>query len=257
MCKMAQRNGLSAPQETPEESGVFGRNCNPSSADATRIWKGDAAAQRAWRQGSSFRFVANEMALPPQLAFGDFLYVVVVRHPRELALARFRGSPMYHKNFDDRKLAAFLKRGIKGGGGVHNVMTRQLCGCLDSPALAECGHGEWREEELRAFKLAPVGQAHLECAKRRLERFSLVLVTDMLHASAPLLQAELGWRDTGMLQRKVNRQAGCDAQQMYGNDSAVAEGLRHAYSLDLQLYAHARMLFCRALAAAKRPSQSA
>ena len=73
----------------------------------------------------------------------------------------------------------------------------------------------------------------------------------------PLLQAELGWRDTGMLQRKVNRQAGCDAQQMYGNDSAVAEGLRHAYSLDLQLYAHARMLFCRALAAAKRPSQSA
>ena len=73
----------------------------------------------------------------------------------------------------------------------------------------------------------------------------------------PLLQAELGWRDTAMLQRKVNRQAGCDAQQMYGNDSAVAEGLRHAYSLDLQLYAHARMLFCRALAAAKRPSPSA
>ena len=71
-----------------------------------------------------------------------------------------------------------------------------------------------------------------------------------------LLQAELGWRDTGMLQRKVNRQAGCDAQQMYGNDSAVAEGLRHAYSLDLQLYAHARMLFCRALALATRPSPS-
>ena len=45
-------------------------------------------------------------------------------------------------------------------------------------------------------------------------------------------------------------QAGCDAQQMYGNDSAVAEGLQHAYSLDLQLYAHARMLFCRALAGA-------
>ena len=250
MCKMAQRNGLAAPQESPEESGVFGRNCNPSSAEAKRIWKGDVAAQRAWRQGSSYRFVANEMALPPQLAFGDFLYVVVVRHPRELALARFRGSPMYHRDFDDRKLAAFLKRGIRGGGGVHNVMTRQLCGCLDSPALAECGHGEWHEEGLRAFKLATVGQAHLDCAKRRLDRFSLVLVTDMLHAAAPLLQAELGWRDTGLLQRKVNRQAGCDAQQMYGNDSAVAEGLQHAYSLDLQLYAHARMLFCRALAGA-------
>ena len=82
-------------------------------------------------------------------------------------------------------------------------------------------------------------------------------VTDMLHASAPLLRAELDWRDTGLLQRKVNRQAGCDAQQMYGNDSAVAEGLRHAYSLDLELYAHARMLFCRALAAATRSSQSA
>ena len=86
----------------------------------------DLILTRRHLQASSFRFVANEMALPPQLAFGDFLYVVVVRHPRELALARFRGSPMYHKNFDDRKLAAFLKRGIKGGGGVHNVMTRPL-----------------------------------------------------------------------------------------------------------------------------------
>jgi hypothetical protein len=28
----------------------------------------------------------------------------------------------------------------------------------------------------------------------------------MLHAAAPLLQAELGWSDTGLLQRKVNRQ---------------------------------------------------
>ena len=52
-------------------------------------------------------------------------------------------------------------------------------------------------------------------------------------------------------------QAGCDAQEMYGNDSAVAEGLQHAYSLDLQLYAHARMLFCRALAAATRLAQRA
>merc|ERR1740139_780218 len=137
------------PQESPEESGVFGRNCNPSSADARRIWKGDVSSQRAWRQASRFRFVANEMALPPQLAWGDFLYVVVVRHPRELALARFRGSPMYHKGFDDQLLATFLNRGLRGGGGVHNVMTRQLCGCLDSPLLAECGHGEWREEELR------------------------------------------------------------------------------------------------------------
>ena len=86
MCKMAQRNGLAAPQESPEESGVFGRNCNPSSAEAKRIWKGDVAAQRAWRQGSSYRFVANEMALPPQLAFGDFLYVVVVRWLAPLTL---------------------------------------------------------------------------------------------------------------------------------------------------------------------------
>ena len=109
----------------------------------------------------------------------------------------------------------------------------------------------WREEELRAFKLQPVGERHLACAKRRLERFSVVLVTDMLHASAPLLEAELGWKDTALLQRKVNRQAGCDAQQMYGNDSAVTAGLHHAYNLDLQVYAHARMLFCRALAKAR------
>ena len=85
-------------------------------------------------------------------------------------------------------------------------------------------------------------------AWQRLERFSIVLVTDMLHAAAPLLQQELGWRDTALLQRKVNRQAGCDARQLYGDDPDVAEGLKHAYNLDLQLYAHARKLFCRAMA---------
>ena len=51
---------------------------------------------------------------------------------------------MYHKDFDDGRFAAFLKKGLQGGGGVHNVMTRQLCGCLDAPKLAECGHGAWR-----------------------------------------------------------------------------------------------------------------
>ena len=50
MCKMAQRNGLAAPQESPEESGVFGRNCNPPSADAPQIWKGSVEAQRTWRR---------------------------------------------------------------------------------------------------------------------------------------------------------------------------------------------------------------
>ena len=155
---------------------------------------------------------------------------------------------MYHKDFDDGRFAAFLKKGLQGGGGVHNVMTRQLCGCLDAPALAECGHGRWSEESLRPFKLQPIGDAHLECAKARLERFSVVLVTDLLHAAGPVLEQQLGWKDTSLLQRKVNRQAGCDAQQLYGDDPNVAEGMQIAYSLDLQLYAHARMLFCRAMA---------
>ena len=79
-----------------------------------------------------------------------------------LGLGGLASSPVYHRDFDDRKLAAFLQRGIRGGGGVHNVMTRQLCGCLDAPALAECGRGEWHEEGLRAFKLATVGQARRE-----------------------------------------------------------------------------------------------
>ena len=166
MCKLAQKNGLPAPAEAPEESGVFGRNCNPGSKDAVSVWKGGVDAQVEWQHGTRYRFVANEMALPPQLAWGHFLYLIVVRHPRELALARFRGSPMYHKGFDDRLFAKFLKRGLQGGGGVHNVMTRQLCGCLHSPELAECGHGKWSEEELRPFKLHPIGEPHLECAKQ-------------------------------------------------------------------------------------------
>ena len=51
-----------------------------------------------------------------------------------------------------------------------------------------------------------------------------------------------------LLERAASNVAHFAAFVHLGNDSAVAEGLRHAYSLDLQLYAHARMLFCRALA---------
>ena len=65
--------------------------------------------------------------------------------------------------------------------------------------------------------------------------------------SGPLLRYHLGWHNTGMLQRKVNRQAGCNARQMYANDSTVTSALRAAYGLDIELYAHARKLFCKAL----------
>ena len=85
--------------------------------------------------------------------------------------------------------------------------------------------------------------------QERLSRFSVVLVTDMLHAAGPLIARELGWSRLDLLARKVNRQAGCDARQLYANDSVVAAGMAAQYGLDLELYAHARARFCRDLAA--------
>ena len=249
MCRLARLNGVAAPEEAPEESGVFGRNCNPGSADAPRIWKGSAAAQAAYLRAGAYRFVANELALPPELAWGAARYVVVVRHPYALALARFRGSPMYTRSFDDGRFAAFLSRGPGRGGGVSNVMTRQLCGCLDAPQTAECGVGAWSEAKIREFKLLALDHRHVACAKARLDRFSLVLVTELLHAAGPLIARELGWSRLDLLARKVNRQAGCDARQLYANDSVVAAGMAAQYGLDLELYAHARARFCRDLAA--------
>ena len=92
MCRLARLNGVAAPEEAPEESGVFGRNCNPGSADAPRIWKGSAAAQAAYLRAGAYRFVANELALPPELAWGAARYVVVVRHPYAAQFWRNSGA---------------------------------------------------------------------------------------------------------------------------------------------------------------------
>ena len=151
MCRLARLNGVAAPEEAPEESGVFGRNCNPGSADA--------------------------------------------------------------------------------------------------PQTAECGVGAWSEAKIREFKLLALDHRHVACAKARLDRFSLVLVTELLHAAGPLIARELGWSRLDLLARKVNRQAGCDARQLYANDSVVAAGMAAQYGLDLELYTHARARFCRDLAA--------
>ena len=91
-----------------------------------------------------------------------------------------------------------------------NYATRRLCGCLGAPSVAECGS---RDAAANASGARPGGLAasaaldawiaenpmnasHGACAIARLERMSLVLVTEQLDDPRlpSLLRRRFGWR---------------------------------------------------------------
>ena len=69
-----------------------------------------------------------------------------------------------------------------------NVMVKRICGCLDSPQSNACGDYSPEAQVDNLFRTTVMTRRHLECAKRRLERFSVVLLTEMIATSSKVRQ---------------------------------------------------------------------
>jgi hypothetical protein len=185
-----------------------------------------------------------------------------------------------------------------------NFATRRICGCLGAPRVAECGARDdgdgarsdgrspaadvadahatppppssapapvdsWRLDAWMAA--APMNETHGACARDRLGRMSLVLVTELLDAPllAPLLRRRFGWHDdaataaaasalaatapdqpgqsAAIAARAGSRRGGGDAFARFTRDRPFVARLKGRHAHDLALYAHARAIMCRDL----------
>ena len=93
--------------------------------------------------------------------------------------------------------------------------------------------------------------AHLALAKRRLERFSLVMPTERLGDAGPLLADKFGWgaTDAAALRSGTHKTAGAAAAyqnktaERLWSDAVLADEVERNNRLDNELYAHAVELF--------------
>jgi hypothetical protein len=122
-------------------------------------------------------------------------------------------------------------------GGLDNLQTRMISGRKPGERSATAGaqRGAW---------LAPrLGKDDLEEAKRNLDRFLVVGLTERFDESFILIRRALGWRLPMYATRNV-----AEGQTRDPPSEAALELIRERNQLDLELYEHARGLFEAAVA---------
>jgi len=240
LCKMAKANDLRVPKESVlkvDRASITGKNCNPSNAEAAAAWYGSAHWQLAYTRQTKVQFFANEKFLQSSLPWGRMGFITVLRHPLERLVSHF-----YHfgpnckpkvpaTNFED-----FVECSEK------NIMVRRLCGCLGDPQLVGCGNatkGMITDLEMTS--------AHLECAKDRLRRFTVVLIMDALSVAGDLLRERLGWKlaDFDKLRSGTSNQI--SVEDLYKVYPTVKVKMAAHHKLDMELYEYAKILACRSL----------
>ena len=135
--------------------------------------------------------------------------------------------------------------------GEANVMVKRICGCLDFPKAQACGDDSEGAVTDAIFRSHPMTRTHLECAKRRLEHFSVVLVTEMMAESAPFLKWKFGWQAVDTSASRGGTSRGSSALEEFNHEPETIQLLYEKHDLDLELYHHAKSLLCQELAKMK------
>lgn len=173
---------------------------------------------------------------------GECEYLTVLREPVARVLSTYyfiRGNPKhwYHEELarSNMGLEEFVR--VAGDPGVDNEQTRFLSGR---------GSGEmlWRDAEGRLHGSEPtaIGREALEAAKRNLDRFLVVGLTERFDETFILIRRALGWKLPMYETRNVTRQPRPGPPA-----SEALDLIRERNRLDLELYEYARRLFSAAV----------
>lgn len=173
---------------------------------------------------------------------------------REVALAEFAAAPLADCPLCKRRgRATGRERGYFGAG--HNRSANDIQG---GGEFRHCCRKQWRyaadnylSRELCGFAslaelaFGAVGAAHGAEARRRLDAFDAVLLTERLDEAGPVLASAVGWRlPAGAAVDALNKHAPAKPPR-YDRDALAALKKRNA--VDLAVYAHAEKLWARAM----------
>lgn len=213
VCTMAKMNKMRVPAVEKSKKWM-GKNCNPRFADKQNAWLGSAEDLVQYSRREKFRFMAIEMILPPELAWGHFAYLGIVRDPLRLLVSntgwRGKDPPNHHVLRYDNRMVQIYSSTVPGptsNGGITGK--------------------------------------HLSKAKERLCRFSLVLVTERLSEAGELLTSHFGWKLNNATQFRSGTHAKFNPLKVASEESMNV--LRRKTIFDSQLYEFANSLFDRQL----------
>lgn len=173
VCSLVQSMYPSNPDNNCHHPDEFDRYKLPPTRDRKEI-------QLKFQQKSSWRFYSVEKMLPRELIFyGPFIYMIILRHPYLLTISNY----LRQKTLKGYKgtLTEYLKGGIFSLGYYFNNYHS-----LFEFLAIEGNH--FNQDK---------SQMYLE-AYRKLEKFSVILLTDDLSQTSQLLKIKFGWNITGL-----------------------------------------------------------
>ena len=209
-----------------KSKGWMGKNCNPRKADKSTAWEGTAAQQVAYSRRERINFFAIESALPVQLAWGQFAMLGVVRNPVKLMISHCKWG------------------GVKPNKCVEQWENRHIFVYIHKYQESK-GSGNSKK----------FTEKDLDQAKRRLQRFSLVLVLERMHEAGPLLEAHFGWKKNNTATYRSGTQGHYNKTLSHFNQSTL-EAIKKKSMLDFKFYQYASDLFDQQLELLARPPQS-
>uniref|UniRef100_A0A7S2SU19 Sulfotransferase domain-containing protein n=1 Tax=Rhizochromulina marina TaxID=1034831 RepID=A0A7S2SU19_9STRA len=255
LCNIAKQIGLQIPP-TPEQhhvdnTGIGGKNCNPGYTKFKKAWSGSVEEQLQYIKNHNLQFFANEKYLAAELPFGKVAVMAVLRHPYDRLLSEAKHTGFRCRQEDRvpsrsaRREQVTFERFV--ACNEENMMVRRICGCRGNQPVDLCRNKQPLTMSRFDLEQLPLNQSHLECAKTRLSRFSLVLVTEFLEHAPALLSAKFGWKipDSGS---RGGTKRDSDVLEEFGHEPSTMKLLRARHAMDLELYEFAKSLNCREMA---------
>lgn len=282
ICSLAKVNNMRVP---PEETSAAwtGKNCNPRREDFNRALYSLPSTQAAYASELRVTFYANEWRLPAALSFGTFAFLGVMRDPLHLVMSNMGNNVAKYASYGNRQLsiyigcAASVRHALAGGAPkpAHYALGDEYTRAVGEEPVVDGADARRRllprrsaGQRGRAAKApstahincdhrtaADLTRQDLEAAKRRLQRFSLVVPTERIRDAMPLFADKFGW--TAPYVRAGTRKESegkridpykSSIDKLKANAQLYAQYLRST-TLDHELYAYGVELFEAELAA--------
>jgi hypothetical protein len=244
ICLLARNNTVANPNS----------NCNhPREFRGTSPTTGSIQEQLLFQRSTPWKFYAVELKMPRNLIFGGpFLYSIVLRNPYVLFFSQYRRA-VTRFSFNGT-LTQFAETQLSRVGTANLDLNKMHSSISDNYFRGQVG-----------FLLGRYGPTNrtddeiMSLAIKRLQRFSVIILTEYMRETGILFQFKFGWNLDHFGKTAVNSHGPMSTllQAMRGLSPSEVHFIRRHCNLDMKLYQYAKCLVERDLAVynASLPSQ--
>jgi hypothetical protein len=240
ICELARKNVQTNPRD----------NCNhPDEFNTTKIapTKGSIKQQLQFQRTSSWNFYAVELNMPTEMIFsGPFIYSMVMRHPYVWLLSQYRRikiAPQFHFDGSILQLITliFQHSNFQNSNFTFNYnKINHNTNCYRGIAEFILGrHGNTLLSNKGIYNLAV----------QRIQKFSVILLTEHMKTTAEMFKIKFGWNITGFGESPVNSYGSEDDLLQVAQNLTLQEKriVKWYCSIDLQIYYYTRCLINQSL----------